>query len=88
MNPIIFKDPNAEPLWGLLDVSIIRLICELGYGNPTGSAATPARSSFAVRRVLRSINRYLDKPYYVAPSEKVGAEAFAVIRDASRIAAA
>jgi DNA end-binding protein Ku len=25
-------------------------------------------------------NRYLDKPYYVAPSEKVGAEAFAVIR--------
>ena len=29
-------------------------------------------------------NRYLDKPYYVAPSEKVGAEAFAVIRDAMK----
>jgi len=29
-------------------------------------------------------NRYLDKPYYVVPGEKVGAEAFAVIRDAMR----
>src|SRR4051812_18175090 len=26
--------------------------------------------------------RYLDKPYYIAPSDKSGAEAFAVIRDA------
>jgi DNA end-binding protein Ku len=26
--------------------------------------------------------RYLDKPYYVAPGGKVGADAFAVIRDA------
>jgi Ku protein len=29
-------------------------------------------------------NRYLDRPYYVAPSEKVGAEAFAVMRDAMK----
>ena len=29
-------------------------------------------------------NRYLDRPYYVVPSEKVGAEAFAVIRDAMK----
>jgi DNA end-binding protein Ku len=29
-------------------------------------------------------NRYLDRPYYVVPGEKVGAEAFAVIRDAMR----
>jgi DNA end-binding protein Ku len=29
-------------------------------------------------------NRYLDKPYYVAPGEKAGAEAFAVIRDAMK----
>ena len=29
-------------------------------------------------------NRYLDKPYYVSPSEKVGAEASAVIRDAMK----
>jgi Ku protein len=28
--------------------------------------------------------RYLDKPYYVVPNGKVGAEAFAVIRDAMR----
>jgi len=27
-------------------------------------------------------NRYLDRPYYVAPTGKVGADAFAVIRDA------
>ena len=27
-------------------------------------------------------NRYLDKPYYIAPSGNVGAEAFVVIRDA------
>src|SRR5215472_11427435 len=27
-------------------------------------------------------NRYLDKPYYIAPSGKTGAEAFVVIRDA------
>ena len=27
--------------------------------------------------------RYLDKPYYVAPGGKVGADAFAVIRDAA-----
>jgi DNA end-binding protein Ku len=27
-------------------------------------------------------NRYLDRPYYIAPSGKVGADAFAVIRDA------
>ena len=26
--------------------------------------------------------RYLDKPYYIAPAGKVGADAFAVIRDA------
>jgi DNA end-binding protein Ku len=26
--------------------------------------------------------RYLDKPYYIAPADKTGAEAFAVIRDA------
>jgi DNA end-binding protein Ku len=29
-------------------------------------------------------DRYLDSPYYVAPTEKVGQEAFAVIRDAIR----
>ena len=28
--------------------------------------------------------RYLDKPYYIAPRGKAGAEAFAVIRDAMR----
>jgi Ku protein len=28
--------------------------------------------------------RYLDRPYYIAPRDKVGAEAFAVIRDAMR----
>src|SRR6202047_4467430 len=28
--------------------------------------------------------RYLDKPYYIVPSGKVGAEAFAVIRDAMK----
>jgi Ku protein len=28
--------------------------------------------------------RYLDKPYYIAPSGKTGAEAFAVIRDAMK----
>lgn len=28
--------------------------------------------------------RYLDKPYYIAPSDKTGAEAFAVIRDAMK----
>ena len=28
--------------------------------------------------------RYLDKPYYIAPSGKAGAEAFAVIRDAMK----
>jgi DNA end-binding protein Ku len=27
-------------------------------------------------------DRYLDSPYYIAPTEKVGQEAFAVIRDA------
>ena len=26
--------------------------------------------------------RYLDKPYYIAPNGKTGAEAFVVIRDA------
>jgi DNA end-binding protein Ku len=29
-------------------------------------------------------NRYLDKPYYIAPGDKTGAEAFAVIRDAMK----
>jgi Ku protein len=29
-------------------------------------------------------NRYLDQPYYVVPQQKVGAEAFAVIRDAMK----
>jgi DNA end-binding protein Ku len=29
-------------------------------------------------------NRYLDRPYYVAPTGKVGADAFAVIRDAMK----
>ena len=29
-------------------------------------------------------NRYLDSPYYIAPTDKVGQEAFAVIRDAIR----
>ncbi|MGC2223385.1 MAG: Ku protein [Methylocella sp.] len=29
-------------------------------------------------------DRYLDSPYYIAPTEKVGQEAFAVIRDAIR----
>jgi DNA end-binding protein Ku len=29
-------------------------------------------------------NRYLDTPYYIAPTDKVGQEAFAVIRDAIR----
>jgi Ku protein len=29
-------------------------------------------------------NRYLDKPYYLAPGDKPGAEAFAVIRDAMK----
>jgi DNA end-binding protein Ku len=29
-------------------------------------------------------NRYLDRPYYIAPGDKVGAEAFGVIRDAMR----
>ncbi len=29
-------------------------------------------------------NRYLDKPYYLAPGGKLGAEAFAVIRDAMK----
>jgi DNA end-binding protein Ku len=29
-------------------------------------------------------NRYLDRPYYVAPAGKVGADAFAVIRDAMK----
>src|SRR6478609_3199742 len=28
--------------------------------------------------------RYLDKPYYIAPADKTGAEAFAVIRDAMK----
>ena len=28
--------------------------------------------------------RYLDKPYYIAPGGKVGADAFAVIRDAMK----
>jgi DNA end-binding protein Ku len=28
--------------------------------------------------------RYLDSPYYIAPSDKVGAEAFAVVREAMR----
>jgi DNA end-binding protein Ku len=28
--------------------------------------------------------RYLDKPYYIVPGDKVGAEAFAVIRDAMK----
>jgi DNA end-binding protein Ku len=28
--------------------------------------------------------RYLDSPYYIAPTDKVGQEAFAVIRDAMR----
>jgi len=28
--------------------------------------------------------RYLDKPYYIAPSDKAGAEAFVVIRDAMK----
>jgi Ku protein len=28
--------------------------------------------------------RYLDKPYYIAPAGKVGADAFAVIRDAMK----
>jgi Ku protein len=28
--------------------------------------------------------RYLDKPYYIVPSDKVGAEAFSVIRDAMK----
>src|SRR5437660_1103281 len=29
-------------------------------------------------------DRYLDSPYYIAPTDKVGQEAFAVIRDAIR----
>src|SRR5262245_44227796 len=29
-------------------------------------------------------NRYLDSPYYIAPTDKVGQEAFAVIRDTIR----
>jgi DNA end-binding protein Ku len=29
-------------------------------------------------------NRYLDRPYYIAPGDKIGAEAFSVIRDAMR----
>jgi DNA end-binding protein Ku len=29
-------------------------------------------------------NRYLDKPYYITPGGKVGADAFAVIRDAMK----
>jgi DNA end-binding protein Ku len=28
--------------------------------------------------------RYLDKPYYIAPADKTGAEAFAVVRDAMK----
>ena len=31
-----------------------------------------------------SSKRYLDKPYYIAPGGKVGADAFAVIRDAMK----
>ena len=47
-----------QPLLGLLDLSINSPICKLlGYGNPTGSVATPARSSFAVRSQLTGFTR-------------------------------
>ena len=30
------------------------------------------------------VPRYFDAPYYIAPGERVGEEAFAIIRDAMR----
>ncbi len=46
------------------------------------SAKTIEIDSFVPRAEIDE--RYLDSPYYIAPSEKVGAEAFAVIREAMR----
>jgi DNA end-binding protein Ku len=46
------------------------------------SAKTIEIDSFVPRAEIDE--RYLDSPYYIAPSDKVGAEAFAVIREAMR----
>jgi Ku protein len=46
------------------------------------SAHTIDIDSFVPRSEID--NRYLDKPYYVVPEDKVGAEAFAVIRDSMK----
>jgi DNA end-binding protein Ku len=43
---------------------------------------TIAIDSFVPRSEID--DRYLDSPYYIAPTDKVGQEAFAVIRDAIR----
>ena len=46
------------------------------------STHTIAIDSFVPRSEID--DRYLDSPYYIAPTDKVGQEAFAVIRDAIR----
>ncbi len=49
------------------------------------------RSKVPIQSILKASfheheidDRYLDSPYYIAPTDKVGQEAFAVIRDAIR----
>ena len=46
-------------------------------------ARTPSTSRVSCRR-SEIDKRYLDKPYYIAPGDKAGAEAFVVIRDAMK----
>src|ERR1700730_8454123 len=47
-----------------------------------GSTDTVCRDRLVPRAEVDK--RYLDKPYYIVPSGKVGAEAFGVIRDAMK----
>ena len=46
-------------------------------------AATPSKSTSSFRRSQIDA-RYFDSPYYIVPNDKVGQDAFAVIRDAMR----
>ena len=46
-------------------------------------ARTPSRSTASCRR-RRSTSAIYDSPYYIAPNDNVGQEAFAVIRDAMK----
>ena len=46
-------------------------------------AATPSTSRSSCPKVSID-DRYRDTPYYLAPEDKVGQEAFAVIRDAMK----